>query len=225
MIDHLGFPVSDYERSKAFYAAALAPLGYVLIMEVLKAKTIIRRRDSAAAASRISGSAGRAASTASCMWRSRLMSVRASTPSIAPRLRRAERTTARPACGRTTTRTTTRPSYAIPTATMSRPCVTGRPERGGDDTRSACSNTAGGSETAIGPRPLGPYPAGTIWVSQGHEVITAEPRHVPTLFGTLLRNHWQIRLRFPASKAKIIKSLSKSVRSNFPCPYQIASLS
>jgi catechol 2,3-dioxygenase-like lactoylglutathione lyase family enzyme len=34
MIDHLGFPVSDYERSKAFYAAALAPLGYVLIMEV-----------------------------------------------------------------------------------------------------------------------------------------------------------------------------------------------
>ena len=33
MIDHLGFPVSSYERSKAFYAAALAPLGYALIME------------------------------------------------------------------------------------------------------------------------------------------------------------------------------------------------
>ena len=28
MIDHVGFPVSDYERSKAFYTAALAPLGY-----------------------------------------------------------------------------------------------------------------------------------------------------------------------------------------------------
>jgi len=34
MIDHLGFPVSDYSRAKAFYTSALAPLGYSLIMEV-----------------------------------------------------------------------------------------------------------------------------------------------------------------------------------------------
>jgi catechol 2,3-dioxygenase-like lactoylglutathione lyase family enzyme len=34
MIDHIGFPVSDYERSKAFYTKALAPLGYTLVMEV-----------------------------------------------------------------------------------------------------------------------------------------------------------------------------------------------
>ena len=34
MIDHIGFPVSNYERSKAFYTLALAPLGYTLIMEV-----------------------------------------------------------------------------------------------------------------------------------------------------------------------------------------------
>ncbi len=34
MIDHIGFPVSDYDRAKAFYIAALAPLGYCLIMEV-----------------------------------------------------------------------------------------------------------------------------------------------------------------------------------------------
>ena len=34
MIDHMGFPVSDYEHAKAFYAKALAPLGYVLVMEV-----------------------------------------------------------------------------------------------------------------------------------------------------------------------------------------------
>ena len=33
MIDHVGFPVADYARSKAFYTKALAPLGYVLIME------------------------------------------------------------------------------------------------------------------------------------------------------------------------------------------------
>jgi catechol 2,3-dioxygenase-like lactoylglutathione lyase family enzyme len=34
MIDHIGFPVSDYARSKAFYETALAPLGYTLVMEV-----------------------------------------------------------------------------------------------------------------------------------------------------------------------------------------------
>jgi catechol 2,3-dioxygenase-like lactoylglutathione lyase family enzyme len=34
MIDHVGFPVSDYERSKAFFLKALAPLGYGLVMEV-----------------------------------------------------------------------------------------------------------------------------------------------------------------------------------------------
>ena len=39
MIDHVGFPVSDYARSKAFYAQALAPLGYVLIMEVTAEQT------------------------------------------------------------------------------------------------------------------------------------------------------------------------------------------
>ena len=39
MIDHVGFPVSDYERSKAFYAKALAPLDYVLIMEYGAEKT------------------------------------------------------------------------------------------------------------------------------------------------------------------------------------------
>ncbi|HTP93460.1 MAG TPA: VOC family protein [Xanthobacteraceae bacterium] len=34
MLDHIGFPVSDYARSKAFYEKALAPLGYGLVMEV-----------------------------------------------------------------------------------------------------------------------------------------------------------------------------------------------
>ncbi len=34
MLDHIGFPVSDYARSKSFYLKALAPLGYALVMEV-----------------------------------------------------------------------------------------------------------------------------------------------------------------------------------------------
>lgn len=34
MIDHTGLNVSDFARSKAFYTAALAPLGYACLMEV-----------------------------------------------------------------------------------------------------------------------------------------------------------------------------------------------
>ena len=33
MLDHVGIEVSDYPRSKAFYEAALAPLGISLLME------------------------------------------------------------------------------------------------------------------------------------------------------------------------------------------------
>ena len=39
MLDHIGFPVADYARSKAFYEKALAPLGYVLLMEVRQTGT------------------------------------------------------------------------------------------------------------------------------------------------------------------------------------------
>ena len=34
MIDHAGLNVSDYQKSKAFYLAALAPLGYQVVMEL-----------------------------------------------------------------------------------------------------------------------------------------------------------------------------------------------
>jgi catechol 2,3-dioxygenase-like lactoylglutathione lyase family enzyme len=34
MLDHVGFPVSDFQRAKSFYLKALAPLGYTLVMEV-----------------------------------------------------------------------------------------------------------------------------------------------------------------------------------------------
>jgi catechol 2,3-dioxygenase-like lactoylglutathione lyase family enzyme len=33
VLDHVGVPVSDFERSKRFYTEALSPLGYELIME------------------------------------------------------------------------------------------------------------------------------------------------------------------------------------------------
>jgi len=39
MIDHTGVVVSDFERSKAFYEAALAPIGYAKLMEFPAAVT------------------------------------------------------------------------------------------------------------------------------------------------------------------------------------------
>lgn len=34
MLDHLGITVTDYPRSRAFYAQALAPLGHAVVMDV-----------------------------------------------------------------------------------------------------------------------------------------------------------------------------------------------
>ena len=39
MIDHLGISVRDHAASKAFYLAALAPLGIAIVMEVPKEKS------------------------------------------------------------------------------------------------------------------------------------------------------------------------------------------
>lgn len=39
MIDHVGFAVSDIVRSRAFYQAALAPLGLAVIMEAAPDQT------------------------------------------------------------------------------------------------------------------------------------------------------------------------------------------
>ena len=39
MLDHVGIPVSSFDRSKAFYMQALKPLGYELIYEVSSKET------------------------------------------------------------------------------------------------------------------------------------------------------------------------------------------
>ena len=39
MLDHIGYPVADFARSKAFYETALKPLGLALLMEVTKEQT------------------------------------------------------------------------------------------------------------------------------------------------------------------------------------------
>lgn len=39
MLDHIGLPVSDFATSRAFYVAALAPLGLSVVMEVSAQET------------------------------------------------------------------------------------------------------------------------------------------------------------------------------------------
>jgi len=39
MYDHIGFSVADLARSRAFYVAALAPLGYGPVMDVTREQT------------------------------------------------------------------------------------------------------------------------------------------------------------------------------------------
>jgi len=39
MLDHVGFAVADHARSRAFYVAALAPLGFVPVMDLTKEQT------------------------------------------------------------------------------------------------------------------------------------------------------------------------------------------
>jgi catechol 2,3-dioxygenase-like lactoylglutathione lyase family enzyme len=39
MLDHVGIPVSDFKRSKAFYMRVLEPLGYGLVLEVSSEET------------------------------------------------------------------------------------------------------------------------------------------------------------------------------------------
>ena len=126
MIDHIGFAVSNYERAKSFYAKALAPLGYTLIVKV-PAETNPSGHPAAGfgtGASRISGSAAKASWRSLCTLRSSPRIAPVSMPSIAPRSQPASRTTADPDYARSTIRITTARSCSMPTGTISKPSAT-----------------------------------------------------------------------------------------------------
>ncbi len=122
MIDHTGVTVSNFEKSKLFYAKALAPLGYALLMEVSAAQT--GRGDAA----------GFGVPPKPDFWigsgtpnvppvQSHFASQAASwsTRSMRLHLPREAAITALRACVPTTIQTTTAPSCLTRTATTSRP--------------------------------------------------------------------------------------------------------
>jgi catechol 2,3-dioxygenase-like lactoylglutathione lyase family enzyme len=125
MIDHIGLSVADYERSKAFYLAALAPLGYELFMEFPAAGP----------------HAGFGANGKPDFW---ITKGKATTPQVHVAFGARDRATVRafydaalaagatdngpPGLRRNITRTTTAPSCSIPTAITSRRSATTRSE-------------------------------------------------------------------------------------------------
>ena len=130
MIDHIGFPVSDYERSKAFYLKALAPLDYTLVMEVTQEE---HGHDPAA---------GFGANGKPDFWIGgeggldkplHVAIVAKDRATVDAFYRRpwppADATTARREFARTITRTITAPSCSTPTATTSKPSATRRRSR------------------------------------------------------------------------------------------------
>jgi catechol 2,3-dioxygenase-like lactoylglutathione lyase family enzyme len=104
MLDHVGFAVADYERSKAFYAKALAPLGMTLLMEFSGAAAGFGRDDQARPTFFIEPTGS--PSTVGFTSPSPPSAVRKSTPSTPPRSKRVGSTTARPVSVGTTPITT-----------------------------------------------------------------------------------------------------------------------
>ena len=136
MLDHLSLPVADYARSRAFYDACLAALGYRLVMEMTDLPEFIAAgygppgdqpepqfwigagREPGPApvtpdGQHIAFAAGDHAAVDAFMQQH-------SRPVVG--------TTGRLGCARTITPTTTLPSSSTPTATAWRPCAIGRAE-------------------------------------------------------------------------------------------------
>ena len=130
MIDHVGFPVSDYARAKAFYEKALAPLGYTLIMEVQQ-----NEHDAKAAGFGADGKPdfwiGGEGGLNRAMHIAIAAKDRAAVDAFyraAHRGGRARQRRARPAAA-LSRRTTTARSCSIPTGTTSKRCATRRGDR------------------------------------------------------------------------------------------------
>ncbi|WP_444543200.1 VOC family protein [Microvirgula aerodenitrificans] len=127
MIDHTGIVSSDFKTSKAFYTAALATIGYRLLVELPAAVT--GHTDVAGFGEPPKPdfwiSQGRPTPRPFTLHSVPVRERKSMTFTRQP-LRRVGVTTGHPACAPTTTRTITAHSFLIRMATISRPSVTTR---------------------------------------------------------------------------------------------------
>ena len=122
IIDHTGLSVADYPAAKAFFAAALRPLGIAFQREFPKAMTgdfDVGIFGSEGRSLFAIGGGGKATPAFHIAFRGRRLM-----HSMPRRWRQAAVTTARREQGRTIRRPTTPPSSSTLTATISRPCAT-----------------------------------------------------------------------------------------------------
>jgi hypothetical protein len=129
MLDHAGFPVSDYARSKAFYLQALAPLGYALVMEVQQ-----NENDSPAAGFGVNGKPDFWIGGEGGLQRPIHIAIAARDRAAVDAFYRAAiaaggKDNGAPGLRPHFIRTTTQLSCSIRMATISRPCVTRRRDR------------------------------------------------------------------------------------------------
>ena len=118
MFDHVVFGVSDYAASKAFFLAALEPLGVAVVLEGplgIELSTDGRSSLCLCPSDETPGI---------CTWRSSPSTAPRSTRSIAPRSLQAAWTTVRRVFARSTTPATTPRSSSVPTGTTSKRFVT-----------------------------------------------------------------------------------------------------
>ena len=121
-LDHVGFAVADYERSKAFYERALAPLGMTLLMEFSGAAAGFGRDDGERPSFFIEAHGDPVQGRLHIALRAEN---RAQVDAFyAAAIAAGGTDNGAPACGGTTP-TTTAPTCSIPAATTSKPSATG----------------------------------------------------------------------------------------------------
>jgi hypothetical protein len=127
MLDHIGLAVADWNRSKAFYEAALKPLGIGVVAEVTAAETGGDAHAGFGEGNKAFFWIGSGAKPRGGTHVAFTAETRAQVEAFfRPRSPPAEKTTARRASGPIITGTITAPSSSIPTATMSRRSATCR---------------------------------------------------------------------------------------------------
>jgi hypothetical protein len=152
MIDHVGFSVSDYARSKAFYEKTLLPLGYSLIIEVTAQATGMPAAGFGSDGKPDFWIGGEGMVDKPCTLRSLLKTGPRLTRSTARRWRRAARIMVLPACGRTITRIITGRLCLTPMDTTSRRSATGQADSiGPHQWRPALAQARSAKRSAISP--------------------------------------------------------------------------
>ena len=133
MIDHVSIGVRDIAKAKAFYDAALKPLGYACLSP--GESSLGYGGDAARFWLNLTESPVPPDTKSGLHFCFAAPSRESSAPSIAPRSRQVGETTANPVCGKSTGPIISPPSSSIPTATGSRLTPAARVERNGLDSK------------------------------------------------------------------------------------------